>query len=244
MALAQRVVGLGRAARESAGLRLRQPLTEAIVGLPTQREAEALRRLADEVMEELNVKALRTVTASSDLVEVAIHPLPKQLGSKYGSRFPAVRQALLAMNPLRVAAAVEAGQTVEVSVEEETIQVLAEEVEVRKSPKPGLAVAEEAGYLVAVTTELTEELRLEGYAREVSRNIQELRKKSGFEISDRICTTVSAPPELAPLWARHAEAIASDTLSVSFVQGEPEPGAFSAPVKLDDQEVVVGIRKA
>jgi isoleucyl-tRNA synthetase len=107
-----------------------------------------------------------------------------------------------------------------------------------------LAVAEEAGYLVAVTTELTEELRLEGYAREISRNIQELRKKSGFEISDRIHTTVAAAPELAPLWARHGDAIAADTLSVSFTQAEPEDGAFSASVKLDSHEVVIAVKKA
>jgi isoleucyl-tRNA synthetase len=243
MALAQRVVGLGRAARESASLRLRQPLAEAIVGLPAAREAEALDRLADEVMEELNVKALRTVTASSDLVEVAIHPLPKQLGSKYGRRFPAIRQALLDMDPLAVAGAVEAGQTVVVRVDGEDLSVLPEEVEVRKSPKHGLAVAGEGGYLVAVTTELTEELRLEGYAREVSRNIQELRKKSGFEISDRIRTTVAGPPDLAPLWARHGAAIAADTLSVSFEQGEPERDAFTAQVRLDEHEVLVGIAR-
>jgi isoleucyl-tRNA synthetase len=170
--------------------------------------------------------------------------LPKQLGSKYGRRFPAIRQALLAMDPLAVAAAVEADQPVAVSVDGETVTVLPDELEVRKSPRPGLAVAEEAGYLVAVTTELTEELRWEGYARELSRNIQELRKKSGFEISDRIHTTVLAGPELAPLWARHGAAIAADTLSVSFVQSEPEPGAFTAPLKLDSHEVVVGIRKA
>jgi isoleucyl-tRNA synthetase len=244
MALAQRVVGLGRAAREGASLRLRQPLAEAIVGLPTQREAEALDRLRDEVMEELNVKALRTVTANSDLVEVAIHPLPKQLGSKYGRRFPAIRQALLDMEPLAVAAAVEAGQVVKVKVDGETIAVLPEELEVRKSPKPGLAVAGEGGYLVAVTTELTEELRWEGYAREVSRNIQELRKKSGFEISDRIHTRVSGPSELAPLWQRHGAAIAADTLSVSFEEGEAAPDAFSTAVRLDEHEVVVAIRKA
>jgi isoleucyl-tRNA synthetase len=244
MALAQRVVGLGRAARESASLRLRQPLAEAIVGLPTRREAEALGRLADEIMEELNVKALRTVTASSDLVEVMIHPLPRQLGSKYGRRFPAIKQALLAMDPLSVAGAVEAGQPIVVAAEGDTFSVLPEEIEVRKSPRPGLAVAEEAGYLVAVTTELTDDLRWEGYAREISRNIQELRKKSGFEISDRIRTTVLAGPELTPLWERHGETIAADTLSVSFVQSEPESGAFSATLKLDSHDVVVGIRKA
>ncbi|MCX7671401.1 MAG: DUF5915 domain-containing protein, partial [Anaerolineae bacterium] len=217
MALAQRVVSLGRAARDNASLKLRQPLAEAIVGVPSMREAEAVMRLADEVIkEELNVKALRTVTASSDLVNVVVHPLPKQLGSKYGRRFPAIRQALLALDPLAVAAAVEAGQPVAVTVEGETIQVLPEEVEIRKSPKAGLAVAEEAGYLVAVTTELTDELRWEGWAREISRNIQDLRKKSGLEISDRIHTTVEAGPKLAPVWEHWGATIAADTLSVSY----------------------------
>jgi isoleucyl-tRNA synthetase len=244
MALAQRIVSLGRAARETAGLRLRQPLAEAIVGLPSPRERDALERLAPEVTEELNVKALRTVTASSDLVEVIVHPLPKQLGSKYGRRFPPIKQALLAMDPLAVAAAVETGRPITVKVEGETVEVLPDEIEIRKSPKPGLVVAEEAGYLVAVTTELTDELRWEGYAREVSRNIQELRKKSGLEISDRIHTTVQAGQPLAPLWALHGAAIATDTLSVSFEEAAPAVGAYTARIMLDAQEVVIGIAKA
>jgi isoleucyl-tRNA synthetase len=236
---------LGRAARESANLKLRQPLAEAIVGLPNAREAEALMRLADEVVrEELNVKALRTVAAGSDLVDVAIHPLPKQLGQKYGRKFPAIRQALLALDPLAVAAAVEAGQSVTVTVDGETIVVLPDEVQVRKSPKKGLAVAEEAGYLVAVTTELTDELRWEGWAREVSRNIQELRKKSGFEISDRIHTTVQSGPKLAPVWQRYGAVIAADTLSLTFTPTAPAEGAFTASVSLDGEDVVIGVRKA
>jgi len=244
MALAQRVVSLGRAARDAAALKMRQPLAEAIVGVPSVREADAILGLADAVVkEELNVKSLRTVTASSDLVNVSIHPLPKQLGSKYGRRFPAIRQSLLALDPLTVAAAVEAGQVVPVTVDGETLTVLPEEVEVRKSPKPGLAVAEEAGYLVAVTTDLTDELRWEGWAREVSRNIQELRKKSGLEISDRIHTTVQAGSKLAPVWQRFGGSIAGDTLSVSLTQGEVME-AFTVSLKLDGEEVLIGIRKA
>ena len=244
MALAQRVVSLGRAARDAAALKMRQPLAEAIVGVPSAREAEAILGLADAVVkEELNVKSLRTVTASSDLVNVSIHPLPKQLGSKYGRRFPAIRQSLLALDPLAVAAAVEAGQAVPVTVDGEALLVLPEEVEVRKSPKPGLAVAEEAGYLVAVTTDLTDELRWEGWAREVSRNIQELRKKSGLEISDRIHTTVQAGPKLAPVWQRFGSSIAGDTLSVSLTQGAVAD-AFTVSLKLDGEEVLIGIRKA
>ncbi len=245
MALAQRVVSLGRAAREGASLKLRQPLAEAVVGLPTAREAEAVLRLADAVIkEELNVKALRTVTANSGLVDVAIHPLPKQLGQKHGRRFPAIKAALLALDPLAVAAAVEHGQPVTVLVEGETVEVLPDEVQVRKSPKPGLAVAEDAGYLVAITTELTDVLRWEGWAREVTRNIQELRKKSGFEISDRIHTTAQAGSALAPVWQHFGAEIAGDTLSVTFVPAAPAPAAFTAEVKLDGESVVLGVKKA
>ena len=239
MALAQRVVSLGRAARESANLKMRQPLAEAIVGLPGARDAEALARLADAVVkEELNVKSLKTVAASSDLVDVAIHALPKQLGQKHGRRFPAIKAALAELDPLAVADAVERGQPVTVTVDGELLEVLPDEVQVRKSPKPGLAVAEDAGYLVAVTTQLTDALRWEGWAREVSRNIQELRKKSGFEISDRIHTTVEAGPALAPVWARFGADIAGDTLSVSFAPAAPQPEAFTTAVLLDGEEVM------
>ncbi len=147
-----------------------------------------------------------------------IHPLPAQLGRKYGRRFPAIRQALQAMDPLAVAASCRSGAAGAVDVDGETLEILPEEIEVRKSPKPGLAVAEEAGYLVAVTTELTDELRWEGYAREVARNIQVLRKESGLEISDRIRTTVQAAPELPPVWEAFGQTIAADTLSLSFTE--------------------------
>ncbi len=245
MALAQRVVSLGRAARESANLKMRQPLAEAFVGVTNGREAEALMRLADDVIkEELNVKALHAVTAGSDLVDVAIHALPKQLGQKHGRKFPAIKAALGMLDPLAVAAAVESGHAVTVTVDDEPVEVLPDEVQVRKSPKPGLAVAEETGYLVAVTTTLTDALRWEGYAREVSRNIQELRKKSGFEISDRIRTTVQAGPALAPVWEQFGPEIAADTLSMNFTPAPPAAGAFTTSVKLDAEEVMIGVEKA
>ena len=244
MALAQRVVSLGRAARESASLKMRQPLAEAIVGLPGPRSggvAAPGRRRGEG-------RAERQVAADGDRGQRSGErddpSAAEAAGQKYGQRFPAIRQALLALDPLAVAAAVEAGSRCTVTVDGEAVDVLPEEVEVRKSPKPGLAVAEEAGYLVAVTTELTDELRWEGWAREVSRNIQELRKKSGLEISDRIRTTVQAGPKLAPVWEHFGAVIAGDTLSVSFDQAEPASGAFTASLKLDGEDVVLGIRKA
>ena len=206
-------------------------------------DARTIEQLVGEIEEELNVKELKIVTANSDLVDVIIHPLPAQLGRKYGRRFPAIRQALQAIDPLAVAADVEAGRPVAVAVEDERLQILPEEIEIRKSPKHGLAVAEEAGYLVAVTTELTDELRWEGYAREIARNIQVLRKDSSFEISDRIDTTVQSGPRLAPVWEHYGDAIAADTLSLSLHEGPPAPGAATATVSLEGEEVLVGITR-
>jgi isoleucyl-tRNA synthetase len=139
---------------------------------------------------------------------------------------------------------VEAGQPVHVTVAGEGLQILPDEVEIRKTPKPGLAVAEEAGYLVAINTQLTDELRWEGYAREVARNIQVLRKDSGLQISDRIHTTVQAAPELAPVWQSYGSNIAADTLSVSFDAGTPAPGAYTLTMRLDGEVLTVGIVKA
>jgi isoleucyl-tRNA synthetase len=147
------------------------------------------------------------------------------------------------MDPMAVAASVEASQPVTVTVDGEKLEVLPDEIEVRKSAKPGLAVAGEAGYLVAITTELTDELRWEGYAREVARNIQVLRKDSGFEISDRIRTTVQSGPKLAPVWEHYGDEIAGDTLSVSLRAGPPEPGAATATVNVDGEEVLVGVAR-
>ncbi len=146
-----------------------------------------------------------------------------------------------------MAHAVEAGRPVDVTVDGETLAVLPDEVQVRKQPKPGLAVAEDGGYLVAVTTELNDMLRWEGYAREVVRNIQELRKKSGFEISDRIVTTVQSGPALEPMWrefgptspVRRCRPVSS-TGRERRRAGRP----FTASLGLDGQEVVVGVRKA
>ena len=160
-------------------------------------------------------------------------PLPKQLGQKYGRKFPAIKAALGELDPLAVAHAVEAGQPVEVTVDGETLAILPDEVQVRKQPKPGLAVAEDAGYLVAVTTELTDALRWEGYAREVVRNIQELRKKSGFEISDRICDDRAIRPRagahVARVRRRHRARDAVDALRARCarrrrIHRESEPG--------------------
>ena len=154
MALVQKVTSLGHAARQNANLKVRQPLAQVVVRLRNSSEVDALRRLQQFMLDELNVKTLAFTDASGDLVDVAVFPYPKQLGQKYGKGYPKIRAAMATLDPYALAAHFQAGETVEILADGETFAVAPEDVEVRSTPRSGYSVAEGGGYLVALTTEL------------------------------------------------------------------------------------------
>ncbi len=190
MSLVIRLAGLGRAARSSAGIKLRQPLARATAAVRTDREAEAVTRLGEHLAQELNVKAVDVVTDEGALVTYDLRPALPVLGPKYGSRVPAIREALRVADASAVAAKVEAGEPVPITCEGDTVLLLPEEIEVVAVAREGLATAEEQGYVVGVATELTDELAAEGLARDLVRHIQQLRKDSNLDITDRISLSI------------------------------------------------------
>jgi isoleucyl-tRNA synthetase len=197
MALVLRLVSLGHAARNQAGRKLRQPLSEGAFALHTPSEAEVLRRYARLIGEELNLKSVRELNKASEAVEFRLNPLPRQLGQKYGSRYPAIRQALLALEAETAAGRLTSGEAVEVRLGAQALAVLPDEVEVRIEPRQGFAAAADGPYVAALRTDLTPELVQEGMAREVIRRIQELRRQAGLEVSQRIEVEYHATPALA-----------------------------------------------
>ena len=124
MALAQKVTTLGRAARENASLKVRQPLRQVVVRIRSAEEKTGLERMADTLLVELNVKELAFVEGASALVDVQVHPLPKQLGQKFGRGFPVVRQALTAMDQSELAARFGAGESVTVEVDGTSLSLI------------------------------------------------------------------------------------------------------------------------
>ncbi|GIK75441.1 MAG: isoleucine--tRNA ligase [Chloroflexota bacterium] len=224
MAMVQRVTSLGHAARQNANLKVRQPLAQVVVRTRNAEEEAALRRLQQFVLDELNVKAMSFTHAGSDLVDVTVFPYPKQLGQKYGKGYPKIRQAMSTLDQADLAARFQAGETVEIVAEGETYAVAPEDVEVRVTPRAGFSVAQEAGYLVAVTTELDQALIQEGYARELVRRIQQLRKDAGLEISDRIVTYIADSELMHEVLAHFGGYVREETLSVELVQLHPEQG--------------------
>jgi isoleucyl-tRNA synthetase len=240
MDLAIRVSSLGRSARSTSGVKLRQPLAQALV-VATKVERERLERLADLIVDELNVKALGFVDRTADLVEYEIGLLPNLLGKKHGRLFPKLRTAVADLDAEGLAMAFQAGLSVDVNVDGQTLTLLPEEVEVRFRPREGYAVAEERGLVVGVDVVITPELEAEGLARDLVRRIQNARKEAGFDIADRIATAYQTGHRLAAVLAEHADYISAETLSVSLVEGEPPEGAFVTELELAGEPLKLGL---
>ena len=247
MALAQKVTTLGRAARESVALKVRQPVQRVVVRTRTEGESAGLERVSDLLLSELNVKEVGFASEAGDLVDVTVFPLPKQLGQKYGRGFPVIRREFAEWNQRELADRFDAGESVTVDGDGQSYVVEPEDVEVRRTPRAGLAVAEDGGYLVAVTTKLTPALELEGQARELVRRIQQLRKDSDLDISDRIRLTLPDSPLISSLLSAHKGYIMAETLTLKIelttetaevLEGE------SVTFSLGEEEVTIGLSRA
>jgi len=167
----------------------------------------------------LNVKAVRALDTATEAVEFRLNPLPRQLGQKYGSRFPEIRQAVLALEAASSALRLASGETLSVQVGGESYILLPDEVEVRLEPRAGFAAASDGPYLAALRTELTPDLVREGLAREVVRRIQELRRDLGFQLAQRITVVYQASPELAQALTQHRTFIVGEVLADRFEMG-------------------------
>ena len=236
----QKVVSLGRAARAESGHRVRQPLPEVLVRVRNEAEQKALNELTDQLLEELNVKSLRFLGSNEEFLEYDLKPNLRIVGRKYGKIVPALKVRLTEVNGKEVAAAVAAGQTYSIEVEGQTLELEPEEILVEARSPGGYAAQEDGGYLVAFSTELTPELEREGLARDIVRHIQELRKGSGLEISDRIALFITSDSEMVKQTVdEHQETIKSETLAISLDFGASVPdGGFSKEVELKVPEVI------
>jgi isoleucyl-tRNA synthetase len=254
--LVMRMVSLGHGARNQAGIKLRQPLAEALIMMRSDGEAESLRRLADQVLDELNVKELVFLEDADQVVDYAVIPLPRLLGRKYGALFPKIRAAVAGLDGAEMARDVQGGETVSVEVEGQTVNLLPEELEVRVEAKEGYSVSRESGYLVAVSTTLDQSLLQEGLARELVRRIQTMRKQAAFGIEDRITTyyqiEASVPSEEAPKTGTSlqdvleglSQYIKEETLSLELVAGEPPVEAFAETLRIEGEGITLGLVRA
>ena len=234
-----RLASLGLGARARAGVKVRQPLPEVIVGVPSASEEEAVGRLSTQLAEELNVKSVRSAHDESDLVSYALKPNTPLLGPRLKGAVNDVRKALDSADPRPIVAKVRAGEPVEVAGH----LLQPEEILVTATDLPGYAVVQEAGYTVALKTEVTPELADEGLARELVHRLQTLRKDAGFEIADRIVTYYTGDGDIGRVMQAHATYIAGETLSRELVAGSPPNGAPAEEQEVDGRTVRLAVQR-
>jgi isoleucyl-tRNA synthetase len=237
MALARRLVELGRSARAGASVRMRQPLRRALIGAPGFEGLPA--ELRSEIAAELNVAELDVLggagagagAGAGELVDYEVKPNFRSLGRRFGARTPEVAAAITAVPAAEIAVAVLSSRTVTVTVRsgggsgDEAVLVGADDVIVTQTPRAGWAVAADAGETVAIDVMISPELRREGIAREVIRLVQEARKNDGLDVSDRIWLRwSSADPEVTAALDEHAGLIASEVLAVDYGPGTSAGG--------------------
>ena len=243
MRFVMRLASLGHAARNQAGIKVRQPLQELAFSASGQEEAAALERFAGLLAEELNVRQVRVLGSSGEAVSYRLKPLPRQLGQKHKGLYPKVSQAIEALDAELAAPSLLAGRPISVEVEGSQVEVNPDEVEVRTEPRRGLTVVSDGPYLAALKIELTPELELEGLAREFVRRVQDFRKQSNLEIADRISIEVCASERLTKSIETHREYIMGEVLAQSLqITAQPD-GEHDAQLEFDGESVRISLSR-
>ncbi len=217
MAMVRRLVELGRTARAASSMPNRQPLARALVAAPGWSALPD--ELRAQVADELNVQAFETL--AGDLVDIGVKANFRSLGKRFGNGTQPVAAAIAAADAVALVTAARAG-TASVVVDGVGVPVTADDLVVTETPREGWAVASDSGESLALDLALTPQLVRARLAREVIRLVQEARKTTGLDVSDRIeLWWVAADDDLAAAVRGHGELIAGEVLAPSFIEGHP-----------------------
>ena len=233
MGLARSAVELARTLRGTAGIRTRQPLARLWLAIPGAQDVPNRDELLALIRDEVNVRTVELIEDGSELVERRVKPLLRKIGAKLGSAIPAImaaaRENLVEYLP-------------DGSVRLAGVTLAPDEVEILATPKPGTAVAHDEGLVVVIDTELTDELRDEGDARELQRAIQDLRKDAALALDDRIELWVDGVHDRI---AVHLDAVAEETLADVVHRGPAPagPDVTSGTVELSGGPARIAIRR-
>ncbi|QEL13977.1 isoleucine--tRNA ligase [Limnoglobus roseus] len=231
------IVTLGGAARNAAKQKVRQPLAELRVYADADAARRAVNRFAEQITDELNVKAVTLVEAKPLRSTAKINM--KTAGSKIGAKKKDVEEALKAADPDALAVKLRGGPVDLAGVLLDSADIAIEYV-----AADGWAGVVDRGTQVAIDARLTPELRAEGLSRDVIRFVQDARKNAGLDLSDKIVLSLSASsPELAAAIRTHREAIAAAVQATEWVEGPLPSAAHTAAVKVDGLELTIALQK-
>jgi len=239
----RRLATLARAAREAANLRVRQPVARMRVAVPAQVRGKDFGALLALLAAEVNVKQVAIVDSEADLVRLRGKPNFRSLGKRFGQRTPVVAQAAAGLDPDALRA-LEAGQSVTMTVDGDAVMLEPADVVVERDVSSDWLVQSSGPYVAALDPALDDALRSEGMAREMVNRIQRLRKDAGLEYTTRISLHVDGDASVLDVLRPHADVIGEETLAqrLDFGVRAPKPD-YEQSVQLDDATLTVGLTR-
>ena len=242
MTALMRAVTLARQLRADRDLKVRQPLATLHIVSRDAAFLDTLRPMSDIIADELNVKHVAFGTDETTFATLSAKANYKALGPKHGPKMRPLSAAIASLPADQLATLLTEG-TLTLDIDGTPIPITPADILLQRTPKPGLAVASEADLVVALDTNLTPELVSEGLARELVNRIQNLRKDTSLEVTDRIHLTLHADPALLSAAETHRTFIQSETLSVSL-DLLPLPDSPTSPLDINGHPALLTLQKA
>jgi isoleucyl-tRNA synthetase len=239
METVQKAVSMGRSLRNQFNLKNRQPLLSVALVTRNADEKKVLAAMQETIAEELNVKQVIFHEREDELVEYKAKANFKVLGKQLGAKMKSAAAVIAQLTNEQIAALLD-GQKLSISVDSTDVDLTAENVIVERLEKEDLKVINDGTLTVGLDTKITDELKKEGYARDLVRGIQNLRKESGFEITDRIELTVNGSEVLKGAFELFRDFIAGETLASSVIWSD---SALSSSVDADGETWTFSVRR-
>ena len=237
MGMAQTITSMIHALRKKVNIAVRQPLQAIMVPAASEEQRRHIEAVKDLILSEVNVKELRFVEGNGVLVK-KVKCNFRTMGKKFGKLMKGIAAAVSAFDQDQIAL-FESNGSIVVNVEGQDVTVEVADVDIISEDIPGWLVSNEGNLTVALEIELTDELRNEGMARELISRIQNIRKESGLEITDRIHVTVSPNERIEKAIAGYADYIKSQVLALDINVAEND----GVEVEIDDFKLNVKIVK-
>jgi len=215
MEIAQKLSSMVLALRKKESIRVRQPLQKMMVPILDPTFKRQLEDVEDLILSEVNVKELEYLEETAGVLVKKIKPDFKKLGPKFGKEMKQVAAAVNQMSQEQIAE-LEANESIELALQDNTIQLELSDVEISSEDIPGWLVSSEGKYTVALDITLSDALKNEGIAREIVNRIQNFRKEAGFEVTDKIVLKIESQEQINDAINHNKDYICSETLTSSL----------------------------
>ena len=242
MSLAQRVSSMVLALRRKVSIKVRQPLTKILIPVLDPAMARHIDAVRNLILNEVNVKELELIEQTTGIITKRIKPNFKTLGPKYGKYMKQIAALTAQFSQERIAEIESAPESV-LEIDGQQIVVTPADFEITSEDMPGWLVASEGKLTVALDITLTDELRAEGVARELINRIQNIRKDSGFEVTDKICVEIEQKELVADAVARYADYIGSQTLAVEVKSSAEPQGEVVVATDIDEEPLRIAVTR-